>query len=219
MSAEGSAASRLFSSRSTTYDRFIRAALYPQGLRAFFRRSPLLRSGMSILEPGCGSGALTLAIRGALAERRLTTRAFHGFDLTPAMLDRLRARLQHHGIADVTLAQADVLRLHDLPTDWAGYDLIASAAMLEYVPRERLPHVLRGLRGRLAPGGRFVLFITRRSWLMQPLIGRWWRSNLYSAGEVRDVLSQAGFRGITFHSFPPPFWHLDAWGHIAQAGA
>jgi cyclopropane fatty-acyl-phospholipid synthase-like methyltransferase len=160
-----------------------------------------------------------LALRHALAERALTPRSFHGFDLTPAMLDHLRARLEVDAIHDVELRQADILQLDALPPDWAGYDLIVSASMLEYIPRERLAEALSALRARLKPDGRFLLFITRNSWLMRPLIGRWWQSNLYGAAEVRAALGQAGFRGIAFHAFPSPYRYLEAWGHIAEAGA
>jgi hypothetical protein len=59
------------------------------------------------------------------------------------------------------------------------------------------------LRARLGPGGRFVLFITKRNWLTRPLIGRWWRSNLYTAAEIRDAFDRAGFVECTFRSFPP----------------
>jgi ubiquinone/menaquinone biosynthesis C-methylase UbiE len=210
---------RYFTSQAATYDRFIWLVRYPQGLRAFFRRSPLLRRELAVLDAGCGTGALTLAVRHALAERGLTPASFHAFDLTPAMLERLRARLLADAIHDVELRQADVLRLETLPADWTGYDLIVSASMLEYVPRERLAEALGGLRSRLKPEGRFVLFITKNNWLMQPLIGRWWRSNLYTAAEVRAALGQAGFTDVAFHVFPGPFRYLDIWGHIAEAGA
>jgi hypothetical protein len=53
---------------------------------------------------------------------------------------------------------------------------------------------------------------------MRPLIGRWWRSNLYTADQVRATLGQAGFATIACHSFPSPYRHLDEWGHIAEAG-
>jgi hypothetical protein len=91
--------------------------------------------------------------------------------------------------------------------------------MLEYVPRDRLACALSGLRARLNPGGRFLLFITKDNVLMRPLIGRWWRSNLYGAAEVRAALGQAGFTHAVFHAFPSPFRYLDAWGHIVEAGA
>jgi len=213
------AVAQFFDRRTARYDHFIRLMRYPQGLRAFFRRSSFLRSGLGILDAGCGTGALTLAVREALSERALAARSFHGFDLTPSMLEHLRVRLRAQAIDDVELRQADVLRLETLPHDWTDYDLIVSASMLEYLPRERLADALSGLRARLRADGRFVLFITRRNWLMQPLIGAWWRSNLYSASEVRGALRQAGFARITFHTFPAQFRYLDVWGHIAEAGA
>lgn len=48
--------------------------------------------------------------------------------------------------------------------------------MLEYIPRERLAEALAGLRSKLADGGHLFLFITKRNWLTQPLVGWWWRS-------------------------------------------
>jgi ubiquinone/menaquinone biosynthesis C-methylase UbiE len=210
---------RLFTERRDAYDRFIRAMRYPQGLRAFFLASPLLRPGLRVLEAGCGTGALTLAIYEACAERRIPLGSFHAFDLTPAMLDRLRDRLARHGVAGVELAEADVLQPGGLPASWRGYDLVVSASMLEYVPRDRFVEALRGLRGRLADGGRFVLFMTRRNLLTRFLIGGWWRSNLYTAAELAEAFQQAGFSQVEFVRFPPAAIHLSVWGHVVQARA
>src|SRR5512143_3985709 len=99
----------LFTQRRRSYERFIRLVRYPQGLRAFFVRSPLLRSGVRILDAGCGTGVVTLALRAALARRGLVAGVLHGFDLTPAMLDVFRATLARRGIGDVALAEANVL--------------------------------------------------------------------------------------------------------------
>jgi cyclopropane fatty-acyl-phospholipid synthase-like methyltransferase len=135
------------------------------------------------------------------------------------MLDRLRARLAAAGVTGVELTQADVLRLDGLPAGWSDYDLVVTASMLEYVPRERFADALAGLRGLVRPGGRFVLFITKQNWLMRPLIGKWWDSNLYTAPELTEALDRAGFRDVTFGAFPRWYKYLATWGHVVEAAA
>src|SRR5262245_47538582 len=170
------------SSANTTksYVRFIGFFLYPQGLRRYFLASPLLRPGLRVLDAGCGTGVVTLALRDAMVRRGIEKRTLHGFDLTQAMLERFRETLRPHDIEDVAALQSDVLRLETLPNSWAKYDLVVSASMMEYVPRDRVADALAGLRERLTTNERLVLFITRRNWLMRPLIGRWWEANLYT---------------------------------------
>jgi ubiquinone/menaquinone biosynthesis C-methylase UbiE len=208
---------QLFSERTETYDRFVRFVRYPKGIRAWFLASPLLRSDLRVLDAGCGTGIVTLALREALVRRGLTPGAMHAFDLTPAMLERFRRTLRERALEGIDLEQADVLALHALPPSWNGYDLIVSASMLEYLPRTRLSAALRGLRLLLKRGGSFVLFITRRNWLTRPLIGRWWQSNLYDADELRRAFREAGFASIVFRRFPASFRHFDLWGHIIEA--
>ncbi|MFI5316858.1 MAG: class I SAM-dependent methyltransferase [Myxococcota bacterium] len=210
-------ASRLFSEKHASYERFIRAVRYPQGLRAFFLQSPLLRSGLRVLDAGCGSGAVTVALRSALARRGLAPGVTHAFDLTPAMLERFRESLARRGVAGVELARANALELDSLPAAWTDYDLVVSASMLEYVPRERFADALRGLGQRLRADGHLLLFITKRNWLTRPLIGRWWRSNLYDAAELRDAFARAGFSRAELLRFPPAGLHLALWGHIVDA--
>jgi SAM-dependent methyltransferase len=208
---------RFFTERHGTYARFIRLVRYPQGLRAFFLTSPLLGPGLRILDAGCGTGALTLAVWDALAHRGFSPAAFHAFDLTPAMLDRLRERLQRRAPDTIELRQANVLHLDELPTSWEDYDLVVSASMLEYVPRGQFVRALEGLRARLRKSGTFVLFITRRNALTRFLIGRWWASNLYTAAELRHAFAAAGFADVTFRRFPVSASHLAPWGHIVEA--
>src|SRR5262249_27404939 len=128
-------ARRLFTDRLDLYTRFIRAVRYPQGLRAFWYASPLVHPGLRVLEAGCGTGALTFAVWDAAERRGIRFGAFDAFDLTPAMLDRLRASLRRRSVGGIRLAEANVLRLDALPADWRDYDLVVSASMLEYVPR------------------------------------------------------------------------------------
>jgi ubiquinone/menaquinone biosynthesis C-methylase UbiE len=211
--------SALFTSRADSYGRFIELVRYPQGLRRYFLASPLLRTGQRVLDAGCGTGAVTLALREALGRRGLAPAVMHGFDLTPAMLARFRERLHAQRIEGVESAQADILCLERLPDAWSSYDLIVSASMLEYLPPGKVAAALGGLRARLAPGGRLILFITRRNWLMRPLIGRWWHGNLYTRPELGVLLREAGFREFAFGSFPLAARHLSFWGHVVEASA
>jgi hypothetical protein len=57
--------------------------------------------------------------------------------------------------------------------------------MLEYLPRDQFVTALIGLCALLTDGGSLLLFMTRDNWLMRPMIGRWWRSNLYTAQELK----------------------------------
>jgi cyclopropane fatty-acyl-phospholipid synthase-like methyltransferase len=208
---------RLFTERTDSYVRFIRSIGYPLALRAYFAQCPFLRPGLRILDAGCGTGVVSLGIRRALLARGFGLVGIDAFDLTPAMLDRFRQTIEMHGIHDVHLAEANVLALDGLPASWTGYDLIVSASMLEYVPRTNLTAALAGLRTRLNATGTMVLFITRRNWLMRPLIGRWWRANLYTRSELLDAFRQAGFAEIAFGRFPLLYRPFDLWGHIVEA--
>jgi SAM-dependent methyltransferase len=212
-------ASRFFTERHQSYVGFIRAVRYPQGLRSFFEHVPWLRANMRVLDAGCGTGVVTLALREAMARRGLAPGPMNAFDLTPAMLERFRASLARRRIGDVALAQADVLRLETLPEGWSGYDLVVTASMLEYVPRERFSEALASLRTRLAADGRLLLFITRRNWLTRPMIGRWWRSNLYNASELSDAFVRAGFSHHAFVPFPLAARYLALWGYAVEAVA
>lgn len=78
---------KFFTKRRDTYVHFIAAMRYRQGLTAYFMESPLLGSGLRILDAGCGTGALMTAVADALARRGMRAAVLNGFDLTPAMLE------------------------------------------------------------------------------------------------------------------------------------
>jgi len=208
---------QFFTAQHAVYDRFINWVGYRQGLRLFFEQSQLLRSDLRVLDAGCGTGAVTIALYEALVRRGLVPGTIDAFDLTPAMLQHLQKKAEQRGIERLETTQADVLQLDELPVGWTGYDLIVSASMLEYVPRERLAEALAALRGRLADQGRLILFITKRNWLTRPLVGWWWRSNLYNKQELAIAFKEAGFPGAQFRACPPAARHLATWGHIVEA--
>jgi SAM-dependent methyltransferase len=208
---------QFFTAQHGVYDRFINWVRYPQGLRSFFEQSSLLRSDLRVLDAGCGTGAVTFALHEALVRRGFAPGTVHAFDLTPAMLQHFREQAARRGIERLATMQANVLQLDELPTGWAEYDLIVTASMLEYVPRERLAEALAGLRRKLGDNGRLVLFITKRNWLTRPLVGWWWRSNLYNRHELSIAFREAGFARAEFRAFPASASHLASWGHIIEA--
>jgi len=208
---------RFFTAQHAVYDRFINWVRYPQGLRSFFEQSQLLRSDLRVLDAGCGTGAVTIALHEALLRRGFVPGTIAAFDLTPAMLQRFQEKAGQRGIERLATTQANVLQLDRLPVGWTNYDLIVSASMLEYVPRERLAEALAALRGRLAVQGRLILFITKRNWLTRPLVGGWWRSNLYNREELANAFRDAGFPRPEFRAFPIAATHLAMWGHIIEA--
>ena len=189
---------------------------YPQGIRQFFLRSSLLQDRLRVLDAGCGTGVVTLALYEALVRRRLAVGTHYAFDLTPAMLERFRSTLDERGVS-VETRQADVLDINSLPGTWTQYDLIVTASMLEYLPRTRLSDALAALRTRLAADGHTIVFITRRNWLTRPLIGRWWQSNLYSKRELLEAFHRAGFSQVRFSSFPLAASYLAPWGYVIEA--
>src|SRR5260221_12473869 len=60
---------QFFSTRTETYNSFISAFRYPQGIRALLQASDLLQPGLRVLDAGCGSGVVTFAFIEGMAGR------------------------------------------------------------------------------------------------------------------------------------------------------
>lgn len=210
----------LYSRRAGLYGSLIRHLGYQNGIDRVFRTSMAhaLLPGARVLDAGCGAGVVTFALLSAYDKLGVSAGTIDGFDITPEMLDRFREHLRSADVADVRLMQADVLDLQNsLPADWAAYDLIVSSAMLEYVPRDRLPDALANLRSRIGPAGTLLLFISRRGLFNNLAMERWWQANCYDAAELEAALKDGGFTSICFHELPGPYCFLNAWGHCVEA--
>ncbi len=197
---------------------FIKFLKYKNGLRNFFETNQYLKENDKVLDAGCGSGVLIKVLYQNAESQKLSGIRFNGFDITPAMLDLFKEWIEIVKPDNVTLREADVLRLDDqLPDDWNNYDLIVSSAMLEYLPKSKVQKALNNLYSILKTEGTFCLFITKKNLLMSLLIKWWWKANIYEKEEIRVILTEAGFKNIRFKKFPFPYNYLNLWGFAIEA--
>ncbi len=156
-------------------------------------------NGDSVLEIGCGTGAVTarLVARGA----RVTA-----LDQSPAMLDRARARLASAPAESVVWMERTASEIDALPE--AGFDAVVASLSLSEMSAQERSFVLGEARRRLRSGGVLVVAdeVRPRGWRRglhallrapQALLG-WLLAGSLSrpiAGFV-DEIRQAGFEPI-----------------------
>ena len=149
----------------------------------------LTRDGVTeatILDAGCGSGDLAIAIAQPLPGVEVV-----GVDLSRPLLGIARRSAEDAGVASrVSFEMGDVL---SLPFTDDTFDHVYCLNMLHIVgkPVTMLDEVARVLR----PGGGFGVGAIRRSWigLFVPIFAA-----AYSSGEARDLLKQSQLPPWTF---------------------
>jgi ubiquinone/menaquinone biosynthesis C-methylase UbiE len=212
-----SAVQKLYTTGINRYSTFVTAFQSRQGIQALFRRSHLLRPGLRVLDAGCGFGMVTFAFLEALRKKNFDYKSIDAFDLTPAMLRRCEKELEARGITGVQTREADVLALETLPPSWTNYDLILSASMLEYLPKQDLTRALVGLRARLEPNGHILVIITKKTLETRVLIEWWWHAERYSKNELLRAFAEAGLRDPTFRRFPGRYFWLNRASYVIEA--
>jgi SAM-dependent methyltransferase len=213
------AVKQLYERRVGLYSAFIGLFRSRRGLQALLERSDLLRPRTKVLDAGCGFGTATFALLDAMRTQGIGGAQVEAFDLTPGMLSRFSEELATRNDAHVSLREANMLDEDALPATWCGYDLVLSTSMLEYLPREQLPRALAALRARMAPQGRMLVMITRRSPEAKLLIEWGWHAERYSVDELRHAFAQAGFGEPRFIRFPLRYGWLNRANHVAVAPA
>ena len=143
----GTGAVSVYDRFTSLYDLMFRINGYARSVEHYLREKPLpLPAGAKILDAGCGTGLLTLALLRVL-ERPASITAV---DLSMSSLHTARRAVgktrsqAHHRI---TFTQANVLAL---PFPDASFDFVVTSGVLEYVPlREGFGELARVV----APGG------------------------------------------------------------------
>jgi len=125
--------------------------MMPPKLEGKLLQSLTLQPSDSVLEIGTGSGYLTACLA------RLAGKV-HSVDLYPEFIEQARARLEQHGIDNVTLEVADAAG------GWSGaggFDAIAVTGSL--------PMLHQGFHNALKPGGRLFVIVGKPP-IMQALL-------------------------------------------------
>lgn len=140
----------LFDQFSADYDARMRGHLTYQAPEILRELASLVMpgaGGLTALDLGCGTGLAAEAF-GDMAD------TFDGIDLSPAMIEKARARgtYRHLAVADIETA---------LAAGGADYDLVLAADTLVYLGD--LAATFAGVARRLKPGGHFLFTVETSS--------------------------------------------------------
>lgn len=152
----------------------------------------LLRPEGRLLDLGCGTGTILLALAPAVA-------AAEGVDVSPAMIAIAERKAAEAGAANVRFRAAPAGDLADLPD--GAYDCVCAYNLLHLVPDP--PALVRAVHRVLAPGGAFVSSTACLGGVWLPpyglilpvlrMFGKAPSVTLFSAAELHAMLATAGF--------------------------
>ncbi|HEX8845513.1 MAG TPA: class I SAM-dependent methyltransferase [Pyrinomonadaceae bacterium] len=177
---------------------------YGRSLHQYFRTHPIpLSRNAKILDAGCGTGLLTVALLKALDfPVRITAIDLSGSSIVTAQ----KAVDEKAGRADkVRFAQANVLAL---PFADNSFDFVVTSGVMEYVPlREGLGELARVLK----PEG-YILHLPVRPSPVGKLLEVMFRFKAHPPREVAKN-TQRYFRVVKHYRFPP--LHPIGWSKTA----
>jgi ubiquinone/menaquinone biosynthesis C-methylase UbiE len=177
------------------YDLTFKVNGYGRSLDQYFETHPLpVSRGAKILDAGCGTGLLTLAL---LRSIRFPV-SITALDLSSTSVAAARKALYYSSgrKRDVTFTQGNLL---SLPFADESLDLVVTAGALEYVP---LADGLTELARVIAPGGH-LLHLPVHPGVIGVVLEILFRFKSHPPHEVKDK-TERHFRIIHQYRFPPP---------------
>jgi len=177
------------------YDLTFKLNGYGKSLDQYFENHPLpLSRGAKILDAGCGTGTLTLAL---LRNIRFPV-SITALDLSSTSITAARKTIFYSEgrKQDVTFAQGNLL---SLPFADETHDLVITAGALEYVP---LAEGLAEIARIIAPGGHLLHFPIHPS-VAGIFLEILFRFKSHPPNEVMTKTEQH-FRIVHHYRFPPP---------------
>ena len=177
------------------YDLVFKINRYRHSIERYLRDNPVpVSAGGRILDAGCGTGLLTLALMRVLERPARIT----ALDLSLSSVEKTRRAVRENdagGKHEVTFVQANVLAL---PFPDATFELVATSGALEYVSlREGFGELARVL----TPGG-YLLHLPVKPSLASRLLELLFRFKTHPPREVAENTSRY-FQIIEHYRFPP----------------
>ena len=186
------------------YDLTFKLNGYGRSLDQYFTEHPLpIFPEARILDAGCGTGTLTLALlRTIKAPIKLTA-----LDLSASSMRTAKKYVSKHNSHDqsVRFAQGNILAL---PFADGAFDLVVTSGVLEYVA---LDEGLSELARVISPGG-YLLQLPMRPAPVTYLLEVLFRFKSHPVGEVRESTNRH-FQVVSNYSFPP--LHAIGWSRFA----
>lgn len=157
--------------------------------------------GEAILDLGCGTGELSLAI--AQTEPRSSVT---GYDIDPEVLEIALNKMGLQGeVSAVTFRDVNVTDAASLPQQDIGrFDCVTSSLVFHHLNHDQKQQALKSVQALLRPGGRFVLidwgpganvFLRAAFWLVRLLDGLdVTRDN--AQGKIPNMLEETSFSQI-----------------------
>jgi SAM-dependent methyltransferase len=133
----------------------------------------------NLLEIGCGTGSVLLALRTAFPQLELA-----GSELFPQGLEFARKRLN----SSVLLLQMDARAIPAI----SEFDVIGAFDVLEHIGEDE--RVMRQIYAALKPGGGTIIAVPQHPWLWSPTDDAARHQRRYFRGELESKLQTAGFR-------------------------
>lgn len=137
-----------FQALTRVYDPVVRVTTREAAFKARIVELAAVRAGERVLDLGCGTGTLALAIG-----RSQPGAAITGVDGDEAMLAQAQDKLDHAGV-EVELRQA---MAQALPFEDASFDVVVSSLFFHHLVREVKEQVAAEIVRVLRPGGRMVV--------------------------------------------------------------
>jgi 2-polyprenyl-3-methyl-5-hydroxy-6-metoxy-1,4-benzoquinol methylase len=157
-----------------------RAALITSLLAKYFPHAT------ELLEIGCGTGSVMMAVRKAMPRMNLT-----GSELHPSGLVYARKRLGD----GTTLLQIDA---RNIPAR-SQFDVIGAFDVLEHIAEDEA--VMAQMHAALKPSGGVIVSVPQHRWLWSPADDAAYHERRYGRGEMEKKLEGAGFRILDSTSF------------------